>query len=143
MVNLDHSTETWGIGVGATFLALVVSSIPIISLVRGIPTFKEIVLGTVLVVLLLDTTEPVDGAAFMLIAGMVAAILFNVIKFAERLLVDIPLLFGTSSAAPPGVGGGAELTAARGAVEFVGVVVFSPIGYLVGGALGALINDNL
>ena len=45
----------------------------------------------------------------------------------------------------PGMGmGGSVGVAALGAVvNFVGVVVFSPVGYLIGGAAGAFLNENL
>ena len=147
MVNLDHSTEKWGIAIAATFAALVVFSIPIINLIRLLPTFKEILIGAAVVFLLLDTTDLVDGAVFMLVSGMVAAVLFNVVRFVLFSVLGVAGVLG-GGGGPGGMGGagamGGELgLAAIGAlVQFIGVVIFSPVGYAVGGAVGAFLNEN-
>jgi hypothetical protein len=152
MVSLDYPTETWALGVGGAFAALAVFNfVPIVNLIRILPTFKEILIGAALVVLLLDTTDLGDGAVFSLIVGMVAAVAVNVVRFVLATVVGLTgVLGGMGGGMGPGPGGagmgmsGSLGFAALGAVvNFVGVIVFSPVGYLIGGAAGAFLNENL
>ena len=122
--------------------------VPIVNLIRILPTFKEILIGAALVVLLLDTTDLGEGAVFSLIAGVVAAVAVNVVRFVLATVVGLTgVLGGMGGGMGPGPGmgmGGSVGVAALGAVvNFVGVVVFSPVGYLIGGAAGAFLNENL
>jgi hypothetical protein len=149
MVSLDHSTETWALGVGGAFAALAVFNfVPIVNLIRLLPTVKEVLIGAALVVLLLETTEYVDGAAFALVVGMIAAVVVNVARFVLTAVVGLTgVVDGMGPGTPPGAGMGAGgslgLAALGAAISFVGVVLFSPVGYLVGGAVGALLNETL
>lgn len=42
-----------------------------------------------------------------------------------------------------GMGGSLGFAALGAAINFVGVILFSPIGYAIGGAVGAFLNENL
>lgn len=151
MVSLSHPTETWALGIGGAFAALAVFNfVPIVSLIRFLPTFKEILIGAALVFLLLETTEYLDGAAFAVVAGMVAAVVVNVVRFVLSVVGISGMLGGMSGGTGPGTGmgmsmgaGGSIGFAALGAaISFIGVVIFSPVGYAVGGVVGALLNGN-
>ena len=144
MVSLDYPTETWALGIGGAFAALAVFNfVPFVNLIRLLPTFKEILIGAALVVLLLETTEYVDGAAFALVAGMVAAVVVNVVRFVLLSVVGISgMLGGMGPGAGMSPGGSVGFAALGAAISFVGVIIFSPIGYAVGGAVGALLNEN-
>ncbi|ESS06349.1 MAG: hypothetical protein A07HB70_01064 [uncultured archaeon A07HB70] len=144
MVDLDHSTETWLLGVAAAFGALAVFNfVPIVGLIRLLPAFKEVLIGAGLVVLLLDTTELGTGAVYALVVGMAAAVVVNVVRFGLR-LVGLSLM-GAVGAGPgpgPGVGGGLGFATLGVLTSVVGLVLFSPVGYLAGGAAGAWLNEN-
>lgn len=149
MVALDHSTETWALGVGGAFAALAVFNfVPIVSLIRLLPTFKEVLIGAALVVLLIETTEYVDGAVFALVAGMIAAVVVNVVRFVLLSVVGLSGMFGGMGSGagmgPGGMGAGGSVgfAALGAAISFVGVIIFSPVGYAVGGAVGAFLNEN-
>ena len=136
MVDIDHPTETWGFAVFGTLAALVVTALPVVGFVRVVPAFKEILIGAGIVYLLLDTAELGDGAAFAVVAGMVATVLFNLLAAVAGAVVGVGLL-----------GGGANLLAGMGtiagvarAVRLFSILVVSPVGYAAGGALGAYLN---
>lgn len=149
MVSLDHPTETWALGIGGAFAALAVFNfVPIVNLIRLLPTFKEILIGAALVVLLLETTEYVDGAVFALIVGMIAAVAVNVVRFVLATVVGLSGMLGgmggggMGPGAGMGAGGSLGFAALGAAINFVGVIIFSPIGYAIGGAVGAFLNEN-
>ncbi len=150
MVSLDYPTETWALGVGGAFAALAVFNfVPIVNLIRLLPTFKEVLIGAALVVLLLETTEYVDGAVFALVAGMIAAVVVNVVRFVLLSVVGLSGMFGgmgPGAGMGPGggigAGGSVGFAALGAAISFIGVIIFSPVGYAVGGAVGAFLNEN-
>jgi len=139
MVDIDHAAETWLLGVAAAFAALAVFNfVPLVSLIRLIPAFKEVLIGAGLVVLLLDTTDLGTGAVYALVVGMVAAVVVNVVRLVLS-LAGLSLM-----GAEPGMGMAGSLgVATLGVVaNLLGLVFFSPVGYLVGGAAGAWLNEN-
>lgn len=143
MVDIDHPVETWGFAVFGTLAALVATALPGVALVRVVPALKEIVIGTALVYVLLDTSEVADGAAFAVVAGMVAAVAFNLLATVAGALVGVSLLGGGASAvAGMGSIAGVDLAVALRAVRLFSVLVVSPIGYAAGGALGAYLNGR-
>lgn len=144
MVDLDHAAETWGLGTAGAFVALAVFNfVPVVNLIRLVPTFKEILIGAGVVVFLLETTDPADGAAYALVVGMVAAVAVNLVGFVLTLVgVSITQMLGTGMGAGMGMSGGAGVAAVGAVVRFVGVVLFSPVGYAVGGAVGAWLNGR-
>lgn len=149
MVNLDHSRETYAVAIGGTFGALAVFNfVPIINLIGILPTFKEILIATAVSVVLLDTGDYVDSAAFTVITGMIAAVLVNIVRVALTLLG-----IGISGMGQAAGGTGAEEVAGGMAlggifagfgilISLIGVVIFSPIGYAIGGVIGAFVNGQ-
>ena len=134
---------TYGKSIGLVFAALIVFHLPIIGFINIIPTFKEIVLGALVVGGLTTISDTMEGIKHALIAGMIAAILFNVLYIPAQFVIG-----GIGGA----VGGGGESTVASGVaiglvsgfgalLNLVGLVIFSPVGYIIGGALGTVVND--
>lgn len=120
------------------------------NLIRLLPTFKQILIDATLVaLLLLETTGLADGAVFALIAGMVAAVAVNVVRFLLATVVGLSGMLGgmgPNGVAPDGgmgVSGRVGIAALGAVLNFVGMILFSPVGYLVGGAAGAFLNGNL
>lgn len=142
MVDLDHPTETWLLGVAAAFGALAVFNfVPLVSLIGLLPAFKEVLIGAGLVVLLLDTTELGTGAVYALVVGMAAAVAVNVVRFVLR-LVGLSVMGAAGAGPGPGVGGSLGVATLGVLTSAVGLVLFSPVGYLAGGAAGAWLNEN-
>jgi hypothetical protein len=143
MVDLDYPTETWGLAVFGTLATLVATAVPVVALVRVVPALKEFLIGAAVVYLLLDTTDAGNGAAFAVVAGMAATLLFNLFAavFGAALGVD---LVGSGAAAVAGVGavGGVDLPVLLRFARVFSVLVVSPIGYAAGGALGAYLNGR-
>jgi MFS family permease len=135
--------DRYGKSTGAIFVALIVLHLPIISLINFIPTFKEAVLGAVVVAGLTTISDTKTGIKYALVAGMLAAVLFNLVWIPAQFLLGG--VFGAAgsggeSAAASGVVGG--LVSGLGALtNLIGLVIFSPVGYAVGGALGTVVND--
>lgn len=141
MVDIDHPTETWGFAVFGTLAALVVTALPVVGFVRVVPAFKEILIGAGIVYLLLDTAELGDGAAFAVVAGMVATVLFNLLAAVAGAVVGVGLLGGGANVvAGMGTIAGVDLAVVARAVRLFSVLVVSPVGYAAGGALGAYLN---
>lgn len=135
---------TYGKSIGAIFVALVVFHLPIIGLINILPTFKEILLGTAVVAGLTTISDTTEGIKHALIAGMIAAIAFNVLYIPAQFVIGgIGGAVGAGeSAAAAGVASG--LFSGLGALlNLVGLAIFSPIGYVIGGALGTVVNDLL
>lgn len=142
MVDLDHPTETWLLGVAAAFGALAVFNfVPLVGLIGLLPALKEVLIGAGLVVLLLDTTELGTGAVYALVVGMVAAVAVNVVRFVLR-LVGLSVMGAAGAGPGPGVGGSLGVATLGVLTSAVGLVLFSPVGYLAGGAAGAWLNEN-
>jgi hypothetical protein len=127
---------------GVIFVVLLVTTLPIIRWIRWIPAFKELVLGGLVVVAFTSIVDWKEGAKYALIAGMAAAVLFNVI--------NIPLQIALGSVLS-GVFGSAQNSAAQGGIlgglgalsNLIGLVIFSPVGFGVGGAIGAVLNGEI
>jgi hypothetical protein len=141
MVDIDHPAETWGLAVFGTLAALVATALPVVAFVRVVPALKEVLIGAALVYLLLETTELGDGAAFAVVAGMVATVLFNVLAAVVGAVVGVSLLGGGANVvAGMGSFAGVDLAVVARAVRLFSILVVSPVGYTAGGALGAYLN---
>jgi hypothetical protein len=139
----DKFVERYGRAVVVVFAALWVTMIPVVNLVRVVPLFKEIVLGAVVVAVFTSLEDWGQGAKHALVAGMTAAILFNLLLIPGSILLG--LLGGAANAGSPEVaaatGLGAGVMGAFGVfVNLIGLVLFSPLGYIAGGAVGSLAN---
>jgi hypothetical protein len=138
MVDVDYPAETWGFAVFGALAALVASALPVVAFVRVVPALKEALLGAAMVLLLLETTDPGDGAAFAVLAGTAATLLFNAFVLAAG-LVGVPVLGGGAAAvaavAP-------DLAPLFRAARLLSVLVVSPAGYALGGAVGAWLNGR-
>ena len=133
---------TYGKSIGLVFVALIVFHLPIIGLINIIPTFKEIVLGALVVGGLTTISDTMEGIKHALIAGMIAAILFNVLYIPAQFVIGGigGAVGGGESAAASGAASG--LISGFGALlNLVGLIIFSPVGYIIGGALGTVVND--
>jgi len=132
---------TYGKAIGVIFLALVVFHLPIIGFINLLPAFKEVLLGAVVVVGLTSLTDTKAGIKYALVSGMVAAVLFNALYIPAQFLLGG--VFGAATATESAAGGAAISSFISGfgaLLNLVGVVIFSPVGYTVGGALGTLVN---
>jgi|GEM_PF-3329030 len=133
---------TYGKAIVVIFLALVVFHLPIIGLINLVPVFKEVVLGAAVVAGLTSIADTKAGIKYALVSGMVAAVLFNALYIPGQFLLGGVL--GAASMPESAASGAAvsSLMSGFGALlNLVGVVIFSPIGYTVGGALGTLVNQ--
>lgn len=124
------------------FVALLVFGfVPIIGLIRVIPLFKEILLGAAVVAVFTTISDTKRAIKFALVTGMVAAVLFNVIYIPGQTLLG-GLLGAASEGGGADAAGGMALLSGLGALaNLIGVVFFSPIGYVIGGALGGVLNQ--
>lgn len=141
MVDLDHSTETWGLAVFGSLAALVATALPVVALVRLAPALKEALIGAAVVYLLLETTEPNDGAVFAVVAGMAATLAFNAVRIVAESLLGVGLVGGGADVAAA-VGAPPQVAAALRLAGLIAVLVASPVGYAVGGAVGAWLNGR-
>lgn len=123
------------------FVALLIFGfVPIIGLIRVIPTFKEILLGAFVVAFFTSISDTKQAIKFALISGMIAAVAFNVIYIPGQFVLG-----GIMGAAG---GGGSEAAATMSALQglgallnIIGLILFSPFGYIIGGALGGVLNS--
>jgi hypothetical protein len=138
MFGFEDSTVKKSIGV--IFAALVVAGfVPILNLVRVVPLFKEVVLGAVVVIAFTSITDTGDAIKFALITGMIAAVAFNVIYIPGSFLLGGLMSVGAGSAE---AAGGMAMLAGLGALtNLLGLLFFSPIGYVIGGAIGGVVNS--
>jgi hypothetical protein len=127
----------------------VTSLVPIVNLVRFIPLFKEIVLGAAVVLAFTAISDSTEGAKHALIAGMAAAVVFNVINIPLQIVLG-GLAWGGGSMGSAGAGTAtAGEAAAMGGMfgglgaltNLIGLIFFSPFGYAIGGLIGAAVND--
>lgn len=144
MVDIDHPVETWGFAVFGTLAALVATAFPVVAFVRVVPALKEILIGAGMVYLLLETSDLADGATFAVVAGMVAAVVFNLLATVAGALIGVSLLGGGADAVAglSGAVAGVELPVLLRAVRLFSILVVSPVGYAAGGALGAYLNGR-
>lgn len=138
MSQLDGFVDRYGRSIGVILVALFITQIPIINFVRFVPLLKEIVLGALVVVGLTSIDDWGQGAKYAVVSGMVAAIMFNVIMIPTSFVVG-GLLGATNGTAESAAAAGA-LSGLGAFANLVGLVLFSPIGYLAGGAVGGLVN---
>jgi hypothetical protein len=125
---------------GTILVALLVTGfVPIINLVRIIPLFKEVVLGTVVVVVFTTISDTKQGVKFALITGMLAALVFNVIYIPSCFVLGGA--FGAASGGGEQAGQMAMMQGIGAAANLIGFVLFSPFGYAIGGAIGSVLND--
>ena len=131
----------YGPSIAVIFVALIVFHLPIIGLINLLPLFKEILLGAVVVGLLTSLSEPKAGIKHALVAGMIAAIAFNALYIPFQFLMGG--VWGATSGAESAAGAAAvgSLLSGFGALfNLVGVAIFSPIGYIIGGGIGSFFN---
>ena len=128
------------IATGAIFVGLcffgILRFIPLISIIPNIPIWKEVVLGTIAVIVFTSIDDTGEGIKFALLSGMIAAVAFNVLYIPSWILFSSVVGAATESGAGMGV-----LAGTFGAfANLIGVIFFSPIGYSIGGALGSALN---
>lgn len=131
----DGFVDKYGIAIAAVFVALWITALPIINLLRAVPLFKEVVIGAAVVVAFTSLDDWGQGAKYALISGMVAAVLFNLTWIPASILVGLSSAGGAESAAMLGA-----LGALGAFANLVGLIFISPVGYLAGGALGAALR---
>lgn len=141
---VERFVAQYGKASGVILLVLFVTRLPIISLIRILPTFKELVLGAVVVAAFTQVVDRKEGAKYALIAGMAAAVVFNVINIPLSIILGSVMgaggAFGSSGAENAAAAGG--IVGALGALSnLIGLLIFSPIGYGIGGVIGTFINE--
>lgn len=137
----DGFLDTYGVGIGVVFAALFVFHLPIIGLINWIPVFKEVLIGAAVVGLLTTISDVKEAIKYALVVGMTAAIVFNVLYIPFQFVMGGVL--GAATATESAAGSAAIMSAVSGfgaLLNLVGVAIFSPIGYVVGGATGSLFN---
>jgi hypothetical protein len=141
MVDLDHPAETWGLAVSGSLAALAFTALPVVALVRLVPSLKEAAVGAALVYRLLDTTDTSDAAAFAVLAGMAATLVFNAFRVVATRALGVEVVGGGADALAT-AGAGAEVAAVLRLAGLLAVLFASPVGYAVGGAAGAWLNSR-
>lgn len=144
MVDFDYPIETWGLAVFGTLAALIATALPVVAFVRIVPGLKEALIGAAAVYLLLDTADAGNGAAFAVVAGMAATLLFNALAVVFGAAFGVSLVGGGAAAVSEvGAGAGIDLPVLLRFARLFSVLVVSPIGYAAGGGLGAyLVGRN-
>lgn len=138
--------DTYAAAIGLIFVALVVTHLPIVNFVNFVPTLKEIGIAAAVVAGTTSITEDKEGAKFALVSGMIAAVLFNVLYIAGSFAFGAiayggEMMSGAGAAGPEsGMMGGALLGFAA-LTNLFGLFFFSPVGYAIGGLIGAQVND--
>lgn len=127
------------------FVALLVFGfVPLVNLIRYLPLCKEILLGTVVVAAFTSISDTKTGIKFAFLTGMQAAVAFNLVYIPGQFLLG-GLLGGLSGAgsttAAESAGAMAALTALGALTNLFGLVFMSPIGYVLGGAFGSVLNS--
>jgi hypothetical protein len=131
----DGFVDKYGIAIAAVFVALWVTALPIVNLLRAVPLFKEIVIGAAVVVVFTSLDDWGQGAKYALVSGMAGAILFNLTWIPASFVVGLSSAGGAESAAMLGA-----LGALGAFANVVGLLFMSPVGYLAGGALGGALR---
>lgn len=139
----DGFLDTYGASIVVVFGGLVVFHLPIVSMINWVPTVKEVILGVVVVAGFTSTTDPGQALKFALVSGMVAAVAFNLVYVPVATVLGglwFAATSGAESAVTMGLLGG--LLAGFGALlNLVGLVLFSPVGYGLGGLIGTVFNE--
>ncbi|WP_276271349.1 hypothetical protein [Haloarcula litorea] len=138
---LGFDEDAFKKSVGVVFaVLLLVGFVPIIGdLIRLVPTMKEIALGAVVVAMFTSIADTTEGIKFALVTGMIAAVLFNLVYIPAQFVLGglLSATGGTEGAA------GMAMMAGFGALtNLVGLVFFSPVGYTIGGVIGAYLNED-
>lgn len=116
---------------------LVVGFVPLVGLIRIVPLLKEVVLGAAVVAAFTSISDTKRAVKFALLTGMVAAVLFNVVFIPGQILLGG--LFGAVGESSTATGG-AFLSGLGALANLIGLVLFSPFGYAIGGAIGGFVN---
>jgi len=127
------------------FVALLVFGfVPIINFVRFVPLFKEILLGTLVVAAFTTITDTKTGIKFAFVTGMLAAVAFNVVYIPAQFVIG-GIMGGLAGAGSSTAGEAAGMMAALSGLgaltNIFGLLFMSPIGYVLGGAFGTVINS--
>lgn len=131
----EFKVATGAIFVGLCFFGIL-RFIPLISLIPSIPIWKEVLLGTIAVTVFTSIDDVGEGIKFALLGGMIAAVMFNILYIPSQILFSSVV----GAATETGAGAGAFLGTLGAFANLIGVIIFSPIGYTIGGALGASVN---
>ena len=122
------------------FVALLIFGfIPIIGLIRAIPLFKEILLGAAVVAVFTTISDTKRAIKFALVSGMIAAVAFNVVYIPGQIFLGG--IIGAASGTAEEAGSMALLSGLGALSNIIGLIFFSPIGYVIGGALGSVLNQ--
>lgn len=111
--------------------------IPLISILPTIPIWKEALLGAGAVTVFTSIDTAGEGIKFALLCGMIAAVAFNILYIPSQILFST---FVGAAIEGSSAGGGAFLGTLGAFANLIGVIFISPIGYSIGGALGAALN---
>jgi len=127
------------------FVALLVFGfVPVVNFIRFVPLFKEILLGTLVVAVFTSITDTGTGIKFALVTGMLAAIAFNVVYIPAQFVIGGimgGLMNAGTSTAGETAGTMAALSGLGALTNLFGLLFMSPIGYVVGGAFGSVLNS--
>jgi hypothetical protein len=105
-----YDRDTYLKGTGTVLIALFVFNwIPIVNLIRIIPTFKELILGATVVVAFTSAAEWKDGGTYALVVGMIAAVLFNQINIPLRTLFGGVMYGAMGTGSDAGAAGSAAM----------------------------------
>ena len=130
---------------GTIFVALLVFGfVPIINLIRFVPLFKEILLGTLVVAAFTTITDTKTGIKFALVTGMLAAVAFNVVYIPAQFVIGGlmgGLMGGGASTAGETAGMMAAVSGIGALTNLFGLLFMSPVGYVLGGAFGTVVNS--
>ncbi|WP_415382849.1 hypothetical protein [Halosimplex sp. TS25] len=134
---LGFDDEAFKKSVATIFVALLVTGfVPVVNLVRYVPLFKEVLLGALVVVAFTSITDAESAIKFALVTGMLAAVAFNVVYIPASFVLGG--VMGAATGADVGL-----MMFARGfgaLMNVFGLLFMSPVGYILGGALGSVLN---
>ncbi|MFC7142221.1 hypothetical protein ACFQMA_20580 [Halosimplex aquaticum] len=135
---LGLDDEAFKQSTAAIFVALLITGfVPILNLIRYVPLVKEVFLGAFVVVAFTSISDAEEGIKFSLVTGMLAAVAFNVVY------IPGSIVLGGLLGAATGEGAAGALMAINGLgalMNVFGLLFMSPIGYILGGALGSVLN---
>ncbi|WP_324758633.1 hypothetical protein [Haloarcula montana] len=121
---------------------LVTGFVPILNLVRIVPLFKEVALGAAVVAVFTSITDTKTAVKFALATGMLAAVAFNIVYIPGQIIMGGAIGAASGGETAMGSGAGMALLSGLGALtNLFGLLLFSPIGYTIGGVLGSVLNQ--